>query len=54
MPESLLSGPLSRVANAEVHRLGVVSFRAVAGPFPDLSDQVIAELSTDQQLLYTG
>ena len=50
-PKSFL-GPLGKAASGEVHRLGVESFRAVAGPLPDLSDQLAAELSTDQQLLY--
>ena len=46
------SGPLGRAASGEVHRLGVAPFRPVTGPVPELPDQLIADLSTDQQLLY--
>ena len=46
------SGPLGRAASGEVHRLETASFRAVTGPLPDLPDQLVADLSTDQQLLY--
>ena len=46
------SGPLGRAASGEVHRLEVASFGAVPGPLPDLPDQLVADLSTDQQLLY--
>ena len=46
------SGPLGRAASGEVHQLEVATFRAVPGPLPDLPDQLVAELSSDQQLLY--
>lgn len=46
------SGPLGRAASGEVHHLGVATFRAVPGPLPDLPHQLVAELSSDQQLLY--
>ncbi|KAF0310017.1 Protein BANP [Amphibalanus amphitrite] len=46
------SGPLVETASGEVHRLGVTAFRAVPGPLPELSDQQVAELSSDQQILY--
>ena len=46
------SGPLGRAASGQVHLLGVASFHAVAGHLPDLPDQLAAELSTDQRLLY--
>ena len=44
--------PLGKAARGYVHRLSPVKFRPVSGPELALPDSVIADLSSDQLLLY--
>ena len=46
------TGPLGKAAGGSVHRLSPVRFRPVSGPELALPDGVIADLSSDQLLLY--
>ena len=46
------TGPLGKAAGGSVHRLSPVKFRLMSGPELDLPDNIIADLSSDQLLLY--
>lgn len=46
------SGPLGKAAGGAVHRQPVVQFHPVPGTVPELPEAMVAELSSDQLLLY--
>ena len=50
-PDSF-SGPLAKEASGDIHKKDIVAFAPITSSLPEVSEEVTADLSRDQKLLY--